>query len=157
MYYLLAYLAAVASPIVWLLNAEAIAVLSGLSASRPVWLVALVLTAGQVTMFTALYFGGDRLLRRIGPLRRQIDRLAADPVRLERWRRRATATVAAAALVGLPPMSAFAAIAPALGVRYRTLALVATAGRGLRFLLLASLPQLFAGWFPVESLPEWLR
>lgn len=156
-FYLILFLVALVSPLIWLFNAEVIAVWGGLVAARPWALVALALAAGQCLAFSALFLGGDRLTRRVGPLRRRVERLQQHPERLERYRRAAVWWLAAAAAVGIPPLVALSPLAPALGVRFRTFALVALGGRTLRFMVLAGLPGLFADWLPLDALPDWLR
>lgn len=157
MFFLYAFMIAVASPIAWILNAEAVAVFAGLFGSRPWPLVALTLAAGQCLTFSLLFVGGEGLARRVGPFRRQIDRLRAEPVRWERYRRAAGWWLAAAAGIGFPPLVAMAALAPALGVSYRMFALIALGGRTARFFVFAGLPTLFADFLPMDAIPDWLR
>lgn len=157
MFYLAILAVGLVSPVIWLFNAEVVAVWAGLVATRP-WLpVALTLAVGQAATFSLLFVGGEQLAQRIGPLRRSVERFRCDPARVERFRRSAVWWLLAAAVVGLPPLVATSAIAPALGVRFRTFALVALLGRTLRFIVLAGVPDLFSDWFPVDGLPAWLR
>jgi len=156
-FYLVMLAIGLVSPVVWLFNAEVVAVWAGLVATRPWPPVVFLLAAGQAVTFSLLFLGGDQLARRFGWLRRRVERFQSDAARLERFRRGSLWWLLAAAIIGIPPLVALSAIAPSLGVRFRTFALVALGGRTVRFFLLAGLPGLFSRWFPVEALPEWLR
>ncbi len=157
MFYLAAFFVGFASPVVWLLNAEALAILAGLVGARPWPAVGLTLACGQIACLSLLFYGGEGLCRRVAPLRRHLERFRADPRRLERTRAGATWALVTAALFGLPPLMAMAALAPGLGLRYRTFFGVAFGGRLLRFCLLAGVPTLFSDLVPAGAVPEWLR
>ena len=107
--------------------------------------VAVVCTAGQATLYALLFKGGGWLTLRWGWLGRLVVRIrASHGARLEK---RYLTTSVLAALVGVPPLAAMAALAEGFTVNiYRFLA-VATGVRFLRFLGFALAgAQLSAYW-----------
>ncbi len=156
MFYLYAFLLALPSPIVIVFNAEAVAVLVGLFDTRPWFLAALVLTVGQCVTFSLLYYGGEGLSHRWGWLRRKLEVLRADPEREERYRSSTERWLAVAALFGFPPLTVMSVLAPSFEVRFRNFLALAFIGRLIRFGLLSGIPNQFAAWFPVDSVPSWI-
>jgi hypothetical protein len=137
-----AFTGAVVSGVVPVVNAELL--LIGLALAAPTSAapaLVLVVAAGQMVAKCALFLSGGRLAARsIGP-------------RLARWKldgplrgRAAAPLVAASAAIGLPPFYLVAVAAPALGVRFRTFALVGLAGRVVRFAAVLVVPALISAF-----------
>ena len=158
MFYPCALLIGMISPIFWPFNAETAALFVGLVGTRNAVLVGAVLALGETLTLTGLFFGGNGVVRRVGWLRKKVDRLREDEERMARYRQNAAGGLVVSALLAVPPLSVLAILAPAFGVRWRTLATISFLGRWIRFALIAAVPGLFpTSWFTLESLPDWLR
>ena len=158
MFYLCAVLIGMISPVFWLFNAETAALFIGLAGTRNCVVVGGVLAVGECLTLTLLFHGGEGIIRRLSWLRRKVEKLRADEERFSRCRARTTTCLVVSSLLAAPPLSVMAILSPALGVRFRALLTISFFGRWLRFAVFAGAPRLFPPeWFPLESLPDWLR
>jgi len=134
-----------AGGIVWLFNVEATAVLyAGVGGHNPL-LVGLTCAVGQSLAYTFLFFSGGWLLERWSWGRRQIERTRA---RYGAWLERSfLALTAPAALIGLPPMTAMAALAGGFHVRFLPMIGIAFSLRLVRLLALAFAGTEIAAWW----------
>ncbi len=152
LFYVVSFFLAIPSPIIFVINSEGWAAFVGLTGARPWAGVALALALGQTVCFSALYFGGHKLVARLPKVQRRLERFDA-----ERYRPLVYVWISLAALIGLPPMIAMSALASGLGVSFPALFGLALAGRFARFSLLAALPSMFTGGPKTDWIPEWLR
>lgn len=134
-----------AGGIVWIFNVESAAVLyGGKSAWHPL-AVGLTCAAGQTLAYTFLFYCGDWLYAHWRWAGRKIER-----TRLkygERLSKSFLTLTAPAALVGLPPMTAMAALAGSFQVRPLPLLAIAFSLRVVRFTLLAAVGQPLLSWW----------
>lgn len=134
-----------AGGIVWLFNVEATAVLyAGVGGHNPV-LVGLTCAVGQSLAYTFLFFAGTWFFERWRWGKRQLERTRARYG--ERLRQSFLALTAPAALVGLPPMTAMAALAGGFQVRFVHMISIALSLRIVRFLALAFAGNEIAAWW----------
>ncbi|MHB8877951.1 MAG: hypothetical protein ACYC8T_30010 [Myxococcaceae bacterium] len=120
------------SGVFWICNAETTSAYYVAELGWNPVTVALVCTAGQLTLYTLLFRAGGWLILRWGWLDRLVVRLRARHG--ERLAKRYLTTSVFAALFGVPPLAAMAALAGGFSVPiYRFLA-IATGVRFLRFL-----------------------
>jgi membrane protein YqaA with SNARE-associated domain len=129
-------LGCVMSGVVPLVNAELLVIAAAVAVPAPgLPLVVIVATAGQMLSKTMLFELARRAPRRLperarGALDRAVDRV--------RERGGAAGTlVFASAASGIPPFYGVSLAGGALGMRVQTFLLTGTAGRGLRFAVLA--------------------
>ena len=134
-----------AGGIVWLFNAEGACVLAAGSGRWSPVTVGVVCTLGQTAAYTFLYFGGGWLRDHWRWWRRQLERAEA------KWghvlQRGAVALTAPAALLGVPPMTAMAALAGSFKVRFLWVLVFALTFRSVRFQLLAHAGVELAVWW----------
>ncbi len=133
------------SGVFWICNAETT---SAYYVARLGWnpvAVALVCTAGQAVLYALLFRGGSWLIPRWGWLARLVARIQkSHGARLES---RYLATSVVAALIGVPPLAAMAALAEGFAVPIHRFLAVATGVRFVRFLGFALMgAQLNAFW-----------
>jgi membrane protein YqaA with SNARE-associated domain len=107
------------------------------------WLVPLALLAAAVHMAAklVLFHGGDRVRRLLPPARQSA--LLHARARLERSPTLQSLTLFVSACAGFPPFYAITVMAGALGIRVSAFFWLGLAGRGIRFVALVLLPQLF--------------
>jgi hypothetical protein len=132
---------AVVSGVVPVVNAELLLV--GLALSAPpsaAPALVLAVAVGQMVAKCALFLTSGRLTA--GALAPRLARWKLDG----RSRRAAVPLVAASAALGLPPFYLVAVAGPALGVRFRTFALVGLAGRVVRFAAVLVVPALISAF-----------
>ncbi|HXU81466.1 MAG TPA: hypothetical protein VN914_08710 [Polyangia bacterium] len=128
----------------WPLSPEGAA---ALYASQSHWhplLVGLLVAAGQSAAHVVLYFGGDQLRRRWRWFDRKCERARA---RHGRWLTRGLVPLGVASgLLGLPPSSVTAALAPGLGLSARVLLPLLFAMRVVRLSAVAYLGPGLGRW-----------
>jgi membrane protein YqaA with SNARE-associated domain len=134
-----------AGGIVWVFNVEAAAMLYGAAGGWNPVLVGVTCALGQSLAYTLLFFAGDRLLRRWGWGRRQVERALARYG--ERLAHSFLALTVPAALVGLPPMTGMAALAGGFRVRFAPLIGIALTLRTVRFVVLAAAGAQIVAWW----------
>jgi membrane protein YqaA with SNARE-associated domain len=138
---------AAVSAVVPFVNAELLLVGLAVAAPGQGILLVLAMAAGQMLGKCALYFAGGRLASS-SVAQKLIKRGVASG--MSRWgldgssRRASTPLVAASASIGLPPFYLMSVAAPALGIRFRTFAVVGFAGRVVRFAAILAIPALLA-------------
>jgi membrane protein YqaA with SNARE-associated domain len=121
----------------WVVSPEAAAAFEATQGRWPPLDIAAAAASGQLVAQALLYAFGHALRRRWPWFDRQCERLRA---RLgSRLRRGDKAVVLASALVGLPPTSTVATLAPALGLRARAVLPLLFAGRVARFAVVAAI------------------
>lgn len=133
-----------AGGIVWLFNVETAAVAYGSEAGWHPLAVGLTCAGGQTLAYAFLFRFGDWLCARWRWVGKQVDR-----TRRKYGRRLSTsflALTAPAALVGLPPMTAMAALAGSFKVRLVYLIAIAFSLRTIRFTVLAAVGDQLWSW-----------
>jgi membrane protein YqaA with SNARE-associated domain len=134
-----------ASGIIWLFNAEAACILAAGSGRWSPVTVGVVCALGQTLAYTFLYFGGTWLRDHWRWWRAQLERAET------RWgrvlQRSFLALTAPAALIGIPPMTAMAALAGSFKVRFLWMIAIALIGRSVRFQVLAHAGVELAVWW----------
>jgi len=133
-----------AGGIIWVFNVETAAMVYGARSGWHPLLVGLACAGGQSAAYTFLFFAGDWLFRRWRWGRAQV----------ERTRARYGSTPASsfllltvpAALVGIPPMTAMAALAGGCKVRLLPMIALAFSFRLIRFTILASAGTPLVAW-----------
>jgi membrane protein YqaA with SNARE-associated domain len=138
MLYALTFLWCLPSPIIWLFNAEAWVVGHAATGAEFPVLLAICATASQVTTFTFLYRGGDAVLARLPRLRAKLERFD-----IGRYRSAGYSILAAASLLGFPPLVLLSLVARTLHYRFAVFLAVCLTGRLARFLVLALAPETF--------------
>jgi len=109
-------------------------------------LVAVVATGGQAVSATLLFLFGGELRRRWRWFDQRCERVR---VRLgERMARRAPVVAAVSGLLGFPPLSLTATLAPALAPRPKPLLPILLVMRFVRFTVIAALATSAARWWP---------
>jgi hypothetical protein len=133
----------------WLLSPEAAAALFASQRSWPPPLIGLLVAVGQATAHLALYLTGDQLRRRWRWFDRKCERARA---RHGRWLMKGLVPLGlASGLIGLPPSSVVAALAPGLGLSGRLLLPLLFAMRLVRLTAVAYLARGVGG----AVLPHW--
>jgi len=108
--------------------------------------VALVATGGQAVSLTLLFLFGAQLRARWRWFDRRCERVQA---RLgQRMARNAIVVASASGLLGFPPVSLSATLAPALAPRPRPLLPLMIVMRFVRFTVIAALVGSATGWWP---------
>jgi membrane protein YqaA with SNARE-associated domain len=129
--------------VVWVVSPEAAA---ALYASQRVWhplVIGLVVACGQAVTQAALFAFGDLLRRRWPRFDRQCERVR---LRFGRTLQRGSALLASSSgLLGLPPVSAVAALAPGLGLRAVQVLPPIFVMRVIRFAAIAALADRLRG------------
>ena len=156
MFYLYAFILSIPSPIISIINAEAVALFVGIAGTRPWLMVGFTMAAGQCVTFSLLYFFGEAICRHFKWLKKKVDALHTDTIRMAKYQKYTAWWLVLAALFGLPPLSVLAVLAPSFHVKFRLFFAIAYGGRFLRFCLLAGMPSLFTGWVPIPDMPDWL-
>ena len=130
----------------WLASPEAAVALFASSRSWNPFLVALVAAGGQAVSLTLLFLFGGQLRRRWGWFDRKCVRVQA---RLgERMARSAVVVASTSGLLGFPPISVAATLAPGLAPRPRPLLPLMLVMRVLRFTVIAALATTWLrGWW----------
>lgn len=122
---------------VWIFNCETLLVVQVTQRGWHPLPAALLLCAGQAVAWVVLFGAGRWLRSRWGWFDRSCERAHA------RWgarlRTRALWVIAASSVVGIPPTSAVAALAPGLDLRLSRLVPLMFAGRLIRFLVIGTL------------------
>ncbi len=143
MIYLLTFVLALPSGLIWLVNGEALVVLQVSQPDVVPWVVALAVTLGQFVGYACLFFGASTWLARVPTVARAVRRFElreAGPA--------SYAAFATGGLVGIPPLLALFAVYGSADVeRPRTLFLIALPTRFCWYLTWA-----YAGGFMVEHL-----
>jgi membrane protein YqaA with SNARE-associated domain len=128
---------AFAGTVAWFLNAEATVLLAVTTAGLHPVAVGLVAAAGQGLGHVVLWSGGGRLRRMWPWFDRQCARVQV------RWGPRlASGTVplmAVSGVIGIPPASATALLAPGLGLRRELVIPILFVGRAIRFTIMGLL------------------
>ena len=127
---------ALVGTVIWVLNPEAAV---ALYASQRHWhplLLGLVAASGQAVAQALLFAFGDQLRRRWRWFDRQCERVRQRHG--ERLQRGVLALATTSGLLGLPPVSATAALAPGLGLRASRLLPLTFVMRVLRFAVVAA-------------------
>src|SRR5437763_8897546 len=132
MIYVLTVLWCIPSPVLWFLNAEAWVIGHAAAGVEFPLVLATCAAAGQVATFSALYFGGDAILKRVPRLRAKLERFD-----VERYRAAGYPILVAAAVIGLPPLVLLAVVARTLHYRFVPFLVLCVSGRVLRFAVLA--------------------
>ncbi|NNF37102.1 MAG: hypothetical protein HKN71_00425 [Gemmatimonadetes bacterium] len=129
-------LGCVMSGVVPLVNAELLVAAAAVAVPAPVVpLVVMVATIGQMLSKTALFEVARRAPRHLpARARKALDRAVA---RVEARQGTAGSLVFASAATGLPPFYGVSLAGGALGMRIRTFLVTGTAGRALRFGVIA--------------------
>ncbi|MGC6416593.1 MAG: hypothetical protein ACON3Z_05735 [Bradymonadia bacterium] len=149
MTYLIIAAVAIVSPVLAL--AEPIAVLAGLS-SKVSWLgVVLALAIGQSIGFCLMYVFGEHIVARWRWLARKFER-----VNVLEYQHRRTFFTSAAALFGMPPLTALALAGPLYEPRFIRFMSVVFGGRLIRFLVFGGAATLFAEAIDRSIIPAWL-
>jgi hypothetical protein len=135
--------------VVWVLSPEAAA---ALYASQGHWyplVIGLLVAVGQASAHLALYLGGEQLRRRWRWFDRKCEQARA---RHGRWLTKGLVPLGCASgLLGIPPSSVTAALAPGLGLPARRLLPLLLAMRIIRLTAVAYL----ARGFGASVLPHW--
>jgi len=134
-----------AGGIVWLFNVESAAVVYGNQSGWHPLTVGLTCAAGQTLAYTFLFYCGDWLYSRWRWAGKQVAKTRAKYG--DRLGRSFLTLTAPAALIGLPPMTAMAALAGGFQVRLLPLVAIAFSLRFVRFTLLAAMGDRLTGWF----------
>ncbi len=130
---------------VWIFNAEATVIVYGAEFGFNPFLVGLVAATAQCAMYVVLYFTGAWIIRHWRWLGKKIEK-ARDKFASHLEKRYLVAT-APAALIGIPPMTAMAALATGFQIRLLPMLTVAFIFRVARFTFLAALGfQLRSFW-----------
>jgi membrane protein YqaA with SNARE-associated domain len=125
--------------LVQVINTEALLVAASLwLVEDPIQLPAVALCAAVGQMIANVMFfyagrGGARLVRT------KLDRVRT---KIARWQNRPNAVLAAASIVGLPPLVLVAVAAGGLGIGVRRFAAIGLCGRWLRFAVVVAIPWL---------------
>ena len=139
------------SPVFMMISSEGIAILLGLKGYSPLG-IALSLSLGQSVGFSILYFFGGELCQRWTRLKKQVDSFDVDT-----FQKRAFPFLCLASFVGVPPLNLSCIVSSMLKYPYRTLLPIVFLGRFIRYVSVASIPQLFQPYFNPEWLPSWLQ
>lgn len=141
------------SGIFWFVSAEGFSVAAGVTGdprfdgcSLP-----LLLAASQCVGLTLVYAGGQGLLAWSTKLKARVDKLD-----MEKLEAAAVSTLFCAAVTGLPPLLAIAAVAGSVKLRVTTFLVVTFSGRFVRFALLYHFGSAIFGMLGLplpESLP----
>lgn len=125
--------------IVQVINTEALLVAASLwLVEDPIQLplVALCAAIGQMIANVVFFYAG----RGAGALvRTKLERVRT---KIARWQKRPNAVLAAASVVGLPPLVLVAVAAGGLGIGVRRFAAIGLCGRWLRFAIVVTIPWL---------------
>ncbi|MCA9513808.1 MAG: hypothetical protein KC635_02595 [Myxococcales bacterium] len=97
--YLLAFLWALPSGILWFFNAEVFVYLRVSQTDAVPWLIALVVTCGQFIGYFVLFMLADRFIAKLGFVRRALEK-----VQLRRVGRASYVVFATGGLCGIPPL-----------------------------------------------------
>lgn len=144
MLYLVTFLLALPSGIIWLFNGEALVVTQVQSGGGVPWAVALVTTAGQFCGYATLYLFADQFLSRLKPVQRAVAKVERR-VRLDRPGWGTYLIFATGGLCGIPPL---------LGL----FALYGSARAGhLPGLLVAAVPGRICWYLTWAYAPDFLR
>ena len=115
------------------------------------WLIALIITLGQMTGFAVLFFTGDRLLKYLPKLDKKLR-----SIDFERYQKSRTVATFSAGLFGLPPATAMSAAGPVVFHHPLPYFIFLFLGRSIRFWVVAGLPSLFVDRFDLNLTPAWL-
>ena len=115
------------------------------------WLIALIITLGQMTGFAVLFFTGDRLLKYLPKLDKKLR-----SIDFERYQKSRTVATFSAGLFGLPPATAMSAAGFPSSFTIHCPILSLFLGRSIRFWVVAGLPSLFVDRFDLNLTPAWL-
>jgi len=148
--YVLIAILVIPSPVLMMINSEAIAVALGLQGANPL-VIALTLAVGQTTGFCLIYLSGEWVTERSPRLKRRLESFD-----LERVEARAPLWISVASLFGLPPLNVSCLALSALKVKLTPLIPLIFAGRFVRYLVVASIPAYFAEYVSLDWLPDWL-
>jgi membrane protein YqaA with SNARE-associated domain len=130
---------------VWVFNAETTVIVYGAEFGFHPFLVGLVAATAQCAMYALLFYSGGWLMTHWRWLGSKIEK--ARNRFADHLQERYLVATASAALIGLPPMTAMAALGKGFQVRILRLLIVAFIFRVVRFTLLAALGfQLRAFW-----------
>lgn len=134
-----------AGGIVWVFNVESAAVVYGNQGGWHPLVVGLTCAAGQTLAYTFLFHCGDWLYARWRWAGRQVEKTRKKYG--DRLSKSFLTFTAPAALIGLPPMTAMAALAGGFQVRLLPLIAIAFSLRLVRFTILAALGDKVSAWF----------
>jgi membrane protein YqaA with SNARE-associated domain len=121
-------------------------------AGFPPVIVGLLCASGQCTLFTLLFFFGERISSRWQWLRRRVDSVL--DARRKLFERSSFALVCGAALVGVPPTVPLFTLAPSLNMRLAPMLLLMFPLRCLRFAIICALGSIpISSMFSLAGLP----
>ncbi|MBI3073031.1 MAG: FAD:protein FMN transferase [Deltaproteobacteria bacterium] len=121
----------------WFVSAETYVVAKSPSLSWPMLLVVCA-ACGQVAGFTALYFLGEKILRRLKRLRAKVETFD-----VSRFQKSTYGVLAASSVLGFPPLSVVAVASGTIRLKYSTFFPFALVGRIIRFTIVLLLGQQF--------------
>ena len=151
MTYLWIGLLVIPSPILIFISSEAIAIIGSLKGYSPI-LIASSLAVGQTIGFTLLCMFGEQLAQRWDRVKRM--RESAD---LEKYQKHIPKLIAWVSFIGIPPVNICCLAAAAIQHPVLPLIPLLFFGRLLRYWIFASLPDYFATYVDLSSLPSWLQ
>jgi membrane protein YqaA with SNARE-associated domain len=151
MLYFWIMLLVIPSPIFMMISSEGIAVILSLKGYSPLW-IALSLSIGQSIGFSLLYFFGGEICQRWTGLKKKIDTFD-----VARFQKRAFPFLCLASLIGLPPLNLSCIASSMLKYPYHTLLPIVFLGRFIRYVSVASIPQIFQPYFNPNWLPNWIQ
>ncbi len=134
-----------AGGILWVFNVESAAVVYGNQGGWHPLVVGLTCAAGQSLAYTFLFYCGDWLCAHWRWVGKQVDKTRNKYG--ERLSKSFLTLTAPAALIGLPPMTAMAALAGGFQVRLLPLIAIAFSLRLIRFTILAAVGDKVSAWF----------
>lgn len=129
MLYLITFLLALPSGIIWIFNAEVLVVTQVQNGGGTPWVIALITTAGQFCGYATLYLFANQFLARLKIVQRAVAKIESK-VRIDRPGWGTYAMFATGGLCGIPPLlGLFALYGSARAGRLTRLLIAAAPGR----------------------------